>query len=106
MNQEKANIFLLRVNARIDKGEFDNKLNIPFASRKLLRSLINSKIEHKIETEATPILSENNILDCIKEIRETAAETAGLFLKLGLLEKVDEEVRVPEKWNKLLNPKL
>jgi hypothetical protein len=105
MSQEKADIFLGRVNVRIEKGEFDNRLDIPFASRKLLRSLIESKIAKKIETSGTPILSENNIEECIEDVRETAASTAAVFLKLGILEKTDGGIKVTEKWAKILNPR-
>lgn len=104
MDKEKAGIFLTRVNIRIDKGEFDKSLNIPFASRRLLKSLINSKIEKKVETGATPILSENNIEECVKEVRETAVETTGAFLKIGILVKTDGVIKVAEKWSKILNP--
>ena len=102
MKEKKESIFLVKINKRIDQGEFDRDLSVPFASRKLLKSLIKSKINKKIETNATPILSENNIIDCINEVKETAATTAGIFLKVGILEKVDGEYRVNEKWENIL----
>lgn len=102
MNQGKANIFLKKIDERIDLGEFDNDLNIPFASRKLLKALIKSKMDKKVKTNATPILSENNIMDCIKEVKETAVTTVALFLEIGILEKVDGEYKVNEKWENFL----
>ena len=61
MSQEQADIFLGRLMGRIDKGEFDKRLEIPFASKKLLKAVVKSKIDKKLETGATPILSENNL---------------------------------------------
>lgn len=87
MSREKADIFLSKIDERIAAGEFDKFLDIPFASRKLLKSLIHSKIENKLESGSTAILSENNIDECVAEVRETAATTAGIFLELGFLQR-------------------
>ena len=104
MSQEKADIFIEKMNIRIEMGEFDKRLSFPFASRKLLRSLIKSKLDKKVETGGTPILSENNIEECIQDVRETAVFTTALFLEMGVMEKIDGEYRVTEKWEQLLKP--
>lgn len=108
MSQEQADIFLGRVMSRIEKGEFDNRLEIPFASRKLLKAVIQSKIDKKLETGATPILSENNLDECIEDVREAAVYTAALFLEAGILQENDKgsitKYEVTQQWNKLLNP--
>lgn len=105
MSQEKANVFLGKINLRIDAGEFDKVLNVPFASRRLLKALIKSKMDKKVETNATPILSENNIEECVQEVRETAAFTVAVFLETGIMEKVGNEYKVVDKWERMLNPK-
>lgn len=109
MSTEQAAIFLGRVMARVEKGEFDNRLSIPFASRKLLKAVIQSKIDKKLETGATPILSENNLDECIEDVRETAVYTAALFLETGILQENDKgsitKYEVTQQWNNLLNPK-
>lgn len=111
MNQEKkekAKIFLERILDRIDRGEFDKDLEIPFASRKLLKSLVESKMNKKIETNSTPVLSDNDLDECVKEVRETAAETAAVFMKIGILQENDAgetpRYQVSKEWESLLNP--
>jgi len=109
MSTEQSAIFLGRVMARVDKGEFDKKMEIPFASRKLLKAVIQSKIDKKLETGATPILSENNLEECIEDVREAAVFTAALFLEVGILQENEKgsitKYEVTQQWNNLLNPK-
>ena len=105
MDQEKVDIVLSRINSRIEDGEFDNRLDIPFASRGLLRSLIESKMTKKVETNSTPMLSENELDECVRDVVETAMSTAAVFLKAGILEKTNEGIKVSESWKKLLTPR-
>jgi hypothetical protein len=103
MSEDKAKIFLDRILERIDNGEFDEHLNIPFSSKKLLKSLVRSKMARKVETGATPILSDTDLWNCVSEIRETAAVSTAVFLKLGLLvEGKDGKFEVPEKFRNLV----
>jgi len=99
MKEDTAKIFLDRVLNRIDSGEFDEHLNIPFASRKLLRSLVESKMAKKVETNSTPVLSDTDLWNCVAEVRETAAHTASVFVKKGILVNDENGVLV-------INPKL
>jgi hypothetical protein len=105
MNEDTAKIFLERVLNRIDAGEFDEHLNIPFASRKLLRSLVEAKMARKVESNTTPILSDTDLWNCVNEVRETAAYTASVLFKSGFLSK-DEKgaVGINPKFEKLINP--
>ncbi len=111
MSQEKADIFLSRINDRINRGEFDKDLEIPFASKKMLKSLVKAKMNKKVETGATPILSENDLAECVRDIRETAVFTAAVFLEVGILQENDKKMvehpryRVTTKWEEILNPK-
>lgn len=105
MSQETADIFLSRINDRINRGEFDDKLNIPFASRKLMKTVVEAKMAKKVETGATPVFSDTELNECVEEVRETAASTAAIFLEIGLLEKGDEGLKVSETWDNLLRPK-
>ena len=104
MSQEKADIFLGRIMRRVDAGEFDDRLNIPFASRKLFKAIINQRMAKKVETNSTPVLSDLDLDDILKEVRETAAETAGLFEWAGILTKTDEGLKISDEWDKILNP--
>ena len=98
-DKKNAELVLEQILDRIDKGEFDRELDIPFASRKLLKSVVISKMEKKLQTHATPMISESNLYDYIREVKETALETLQLFLNSGILEE-DEEGNIvfPEKW--------
>ena len=104
MEPNRADIFLGRVMERIDRGDFDSQLEIPFASRKLLKALVTQKMEKKVETNATPVLSDLDLDECVKEVRETAANTLGVFLWAGILEKTEEGVKVTKEWEAILNP--
>jgi hypothetical protein len=102
MDKEKVEIVLSLIDKRIENGEFDSKLDIPFASRGLLKSLIESKIAKKVETNSTPMLSENEIDQCVKDVVETAMSTAAVFLKVGVLVKTENGIEVSEAWKKFL----
>jgi len=102
MSREKADIFLTRFINRLETGEFDKDLDIPFASRKLLLALVKAKINKKVETGGTPILSNINIDECISEVREQSAFTLSIFGKFGLLEERDGKKQLSEKWIKFL----
>jgi len=104
MNEDKAKIFLDRILNRIDNGEFDEHLNIPFASRKLLKSLVEAKMARKVETKSTPVLSDTDLWNCVSEVRETAAYTASVLFENGLLVKDEKGVGLNPTLEKLLNP--
>jgi hypothetical protein len=105
MNENKAKFFLDRLLDRIDNGEFDEHLNIPFASRKLLKSLVEAKMAKKVETNATPVLSDTDLWNCVSEVRETAAYTASILFEKGLLVKDERGVGPNLTLEKLLNPR-
>lgn len=106
MKQEKVKIILDRIMERIDNGEFDKDLKIPFASKKMLKGLVESKMDIKLETNSTPILSDNDLDECVKEVRETAAHTASIFVKKGILVPDEDGILgLNPKLEKLLNPK-
>ncbi|HRT03672.1 MAG TPA: hypothetical protein P5513_07015 [Candidatus Diapherotrites archaeon] len=104
MKEDKAKIFLNRILDRIDSGEFDEHLNIPFASRDLLKSLVKSKMKKKVDTNATPVLSDTDLWHCVEEVRETALYTASVFLKNNILIRdKDGKIVVNEEFLKIFN---
>jgi hypothetical protein len=105
MNTENGKIFLDRILSRIEAGEFDEHLAIPFASRKLLVALVESKMERKIETGGTPILSDTDIWNCLSEVRETAAHTTAVFLRKGILVKDENGIGLNPVLGKVLYPR-
>jgi len=103
MNEDKAKIFLDRILERIDNGEFDEHLKLPFASKKLLKILVQSRMERKVESGTTPVISDRDIFDYIEELKETSAVTAGIFLKAGILIKGENGLETNPKWARALN---
>lgn len=91
------NVFLNKIYQKIKAGEFDNYLNIPFMTKELLYECIKNKIERKIETGSTPILSDNEVKDCLSEVKETAVNIFAVYLKIGFIEKTENGYEMTEK---------
>ena len=108
MSENKPQIFLDRVLDRITDGEFDEHLQVPFASRKMLRVLVTKKMELKVESGSTPVISDNEIYEMIADVRETAVFTTAVFLEAGILQQNDKGVtpryQVAPEWDKHFNP--
>jgi len=99
---EQAEVFLKKLNDQISEGQFDNVLTIPFMSRDLLRSSFQARMNKKVETHSTPLLSSTEIEDAIKDVEEIAVSTAAIFLEVGILENTAEGTQLSEKWKKYL----
>jgi len=99
---EQAQMFLTNVNNQIDEGQFDEHFTIPFMTRDLLKSLIKARLNTKLLTGSTPLLSEREINDAIKDAKETAATTAAIFLEMGVLERAETGIRYAEKWKMII----
>jgi hypothetical protein len=87
MKNDNVKVFLSKIKSKIESAEFDNELTEGFASRKLLYSAVVARIEKKIETKGTPVLSDSEIKECIKDVKEISLTTTALFLKSGILIK-------------------
>lgn len=94
---EQAKVFLSKMSEKIKNGEFDYALTIPFISRELIYSSIKSRIERKIETKATPLLTDNEIKDAVNDAKEVAGHTAMIFFQNELIEIKDGEIVLTEK---------
>lgn len=101
--EEKARIFLNRAYERVDSGEFDSKLQIPFASKKLLKSLLKQMMTNKLNTGSTPVISDLDINDAVDQVRESAAHTLKTFMENGIIKRVDNKLEISEEWKKLLH---
>lgn len=102
---QKAQIFLERTLNRVDSGEFDEHLSIPFASRKLMKAVIVEKMKQKVENNSTPVFSDTELYEIVGEVRETAAYTAATFAKMGLLTDDGTGYGVDKEWQEKLYPK-
>ena len=79
--------FLRKILERIKNGDFDAYLNLPFMSRELFYSTIKNKIQIKLDTGGTPLLTDNEVKDCIADTKEAAVNIFGTFLKEGFIIK-------------------
>lgn len=102
---EHVVMFLTRLNGKIKRGEYDKYLTIPFASKELLYSNIKNKTLGKLEKGSNPLLSDIDIMECIKETLEVATEIAQTYIKIGFLVKTENGYEVSEIGKKALENK-
>lgn len=102
MNSESAQVFLNKIKDKIGKGVYDKELTVPFMKRESIYASIKARVIKKLETGATPLLSDAEIKDAIKDAKEVAAISLELFSKIGILQKTEDGWIVTEKGQKLL----
>lgn len=102
MNTESAQVFLNKIKDQIGKGVYDKELTVPFMKRESIYASIKARVTKKLETGATPLLSDAEIKDAIKDAKEVAAISLEIFSKIGILEKTAEGWIVTPKGEKLL----
>jgi len=82
-------VFLSKINQKINNGDFDMYLTIPFMSRDLLYLTIKGKITKKIATGGTPILNDSEVKECLADVKETSVYMLLIFTQLGFIEKTE-----------------
>jgi len=97
MKEEKDEIFLNKINERIQRGDFDIYFKIPFMSRELLYITIKEKLNKKIKSKGTPILNDSEIRECISSVKEYAVHVFYIFLKFGFIIKTESGYKLTEK---------
>jgi len=100
---QAAKIFLDRTLQRVDNGEFDEHLSIPFASRKLMKLNIEDQMKKKLETNTTPVFSDAELYEIVGDVRESAAQTVAAFIKIGIMEETATGYGLSEKWTKVIS---
>jgi hypothetical protein len=91
------NVFLSKISQKIKNGEYDTQLSLPFMTKELLYITIRDKIQKKIDTGGTPILSEAEVKECIADVKESAVNIIALYLKLGFMKKTENGFEMTEK---------
>ena len=100
MKNINNDVFLNKITQRIKNGDFDTYLTLPLMTRELLFLSVKGRIDKRISTGATPILSDAEIKDCLAEVKETAVSMIALYLKLGFIKQNDVgEFEFTPKWN-------
>lgn len=91
------NVFLSKISQKIKNGEYDTQLTLPFMTKELFYMCIKDKIQKKMDTGSTPILSETEVKECITEIKETAIGIIAIYLKLGFMKRTADGFEMTEK---------
>jgi len=81
---------LEEVEKRINTGEFDKYLTIPFMTRKSLSATFKGRIDRKVEKNAALVINEAEIKSVVDEAREAAAVTYNIFEKLGFFKQNED----------------
>lgn len=97
MKNINNNVFFNKINERINHGDFDVYLTVPFMTRSLLLSSIKGRLNKKIETAGTPILSDAEIKDCLSEVKETALHVIATYMQLGFIVRTEAGIEFTEK---------
>lgn len=97
---EQSKVFLTKMKEKIQNGEYDNSVSL-FVSRELIYSSIRARVLKKIETGATPLLTQSEIKDAIKDAKETGDFIVSIFLDNGILETTSEGINLSEKGFKM-----
>jgi hypothetical protein len=102
MIKESAHVFLNKMKDKIASGEFDKEVG-PFMSKATIYASIKARVDKKLETGGTPLLSDAEVKDALKDAKEVAAITLGIFSKLGFFEKSEGEWKPTRLGEKLIS---
>lgn len=97
MKNINNNVFFSKILQRVKNGDFDAYLTIPFMTRDLFLTSVKGRLDKKIATGGTPVLSDNDLKDCLAETKETSMYIIALYLKLGFMVRTEEGFQFTEK---------
>lgn len=94
---EPVVMFLTRLKSKIKKGEYNEYLTIPFATKELLYTVVEDKVMERIEKGVNPLLNERDMIECIQGTIAIATEIASVYIESGILVKTEDGYEVSEK---------
>ena len=94
--------FLKKTKDRLDNGEYKKHFTLPFMSEDKLYKAIEKKVNQLEKNGATPILSDLEIDEMIKDMKEASGVAFYLFLEYGFLEATDDGYQMSKKGAKAL----
>lgn len=97
MKNINNNVFFSKIQQRVKNGDFDAYLTLPFMTRELFLNSVKGRLDKKIATGGTPILSDADLKDCLAETKETASYIVALYLKLGFIVRTETGFELTEK---------
>ena len=90
------NTFLIKIAQKIKDGDYDEFLIIPFQSQKLFLTTIKHKILKRVEKGGLPVLTDNEIKECIDESQNIALDLLKLYFESGFLIKNENGIELTE----------
>jgi hypothetical protein len=87
---ETAKLILDNLIKEVKDGKYDEHLSIPFMSRELIITSFKGKIQKKIESGGTPVLTDSDIKNCIQDAKESCGAAFHLYEKFGFIEKLED----------------
>ena len=79
-------VFLNSFKIKLDNGEYDEHLTLPFMNKKLLMAAVEGRIKRKLEKGTAPLLTDLEVQSSINEAKEAAGGTFYLMVKYNILE--------------------
>jgi len=96
MKNANGEVFLSKISQRINNGDFDVYLTVPFQTKELLFASIKTRLVNKILAAGSAVLTDHEIRECIKESENSALDIIGLYFKLGFIEKTEDGINITE----------
>lgn len=89
-------VYLNKITQRVNNGDFDSMLVVPFMTRNLFLSSIKNHLNERETNGRARVLTDLELKDCIHETQETAVEILQSYIKNGLMEITDEGLAYTE----------
>lgn len=97
MNKLSKSVFFHKMTEKINAGEYDQYLTIPFMSRELLIKVLKRRIDKMMEEGKPGVLDEAGVDSCVRSAKELAATMFALYVKLGFIERTETGYSPTEK---------
>lgn len=94
---EPVVMFLTRLKSKIKKGEYNEYLTIPFASKDMLYSVAEEKVLERVKKGVNPLLNERDMMECVQATISIAVEVAKVYIDSGVLVKTEDGYEVSDK---------
>ena len=90
MKNINNDVYLSKVTQRINNGDFDSMLVVPFMTRNLFLSSIKNRLNEREENGRARVLTDNELKESIVDTQATAVEILQSYIANGFMEITDE----------------
>ncbi len=88
--ENNNDVFLKSFRIKLEAGEYDDQMTLPFMNKKLVYAAVKGKVQRKMEKGAAPILTDAEIKGSIEDAKATSGSTFYLMVKHGILEEKED----------------